>query len=105
VDWCNLALVLLSIASARASKDAVAPVGAVVFSPITDLAHTGESFDRRAEADLYFTKFQASGLVRSYLGATDPKNPLALPLCADLSGLPPSGPKHRQRLKTSRMSS
>jgi acetyl esterase/lipase len=76
----NLALVLLSIAS---------PVGAVVFSPITDLALTGESFDTRAEADPYFTKSQATGLVRSYLGATDPKNPLASPLYADLSGLPP----------------
>jgi epsilon-lactone hydrolase len=78
----NLALVLLSIAS-------VAPVGAVVFSPITDLALTGESFDTRAEADLYFTKSQAAGLVRSYLGATDPKNPLASPLYADHTGLPP----------------
>jgi monoterpene epsilon-lactone hydrolase len=85
----NLALVLLAIASARGSRDAVVPVGAVVFSPITDLALTGESFETRAEADLYFTKFQAAGLVRSYLGVTDPKNPLASPLYADLSGLPP----------------
>jgi monoterpene epsilon-lactone hydrolase len=84
----NLALVLLSIASARTSKDGVAPAGAVVFSPITDLALTGESYETRAEADLYFTKSQAAGLVRSYLGATDPKNPLASPLYADLSGLP-----------------
>jgi len=52
----NLALVLLSIASAQASKDAVAPVGAVIFSPITDLALTGESFETGAEADPYFTK-------------------------------------------------
>jgi len=74
----NLALVLLSIASAQASKGPVAPVGAVVFSPITDLALTGESFDTRAEADLYFTKSQAGVLVRSYLGATDPKNPPSL---------------------------
>jgi monoterpene epsilon-lactone hydrolase len=85
----NLALVLLSTASAQASKDAVVPVGAVVFSPITDLALTGESYDTRAEADLYFTKSQAGGLVRSYLGATDPKNPLASPLYAALTGLPP----------------
>jgi len=55
----NLALALLSIASARATKDAAAPVGAVVFSPITDLALTDESFDSRAEADLYFTRSQA----------------------------------------------
>jgi monoterpene epsilon-lactone hydrolase len=81
--------VLLSIASAHASRDAVAPVGAVVFSPITDLALTGESYETRAEADLYFTKSQAGGLVRSYLGPADPKNPLASPLSADLTGLPP----------------
>lgn len=85
----DLALVLLSVACAEASRDAVAPVGAVVFSPITDLALTGESFETRAEAELYFTKFQAAGLVRSYLGVTDAKNPLASPLYADLSGLPP----------------
>jgi len=85
----NLALVLLSIASAQASEGGVAPAGAVVFSPITDLALTSESFDTRAEADPYFTKSQAAGLVRSYLGETDPKNPLASPLYGDLSGLPP----------------
>ena len=85
----NLALVLLSIATAQAFRDAVAPVGAVVFSPITDLALTSESFDTRAEADPYFTKSQAAGLVRLYLGEADPKNPLVSPLYANLSGLPP----------------
>lgn len=85
----DLALVLLSIASAQASKGGVAPAGAVVFSPITDLALTSESFNTRAEADLYFTKSQAAGLAHSYLGGTDPKNPLASPLYRDLSGLPP----------------
>ena len=85
----DLALVLLSTASAAASRDAVAPVGAVVFSPITDLALTGESVETRAEAELYFTKLQAAGLIRSYLGGTDAKNPLASPLYGDLTGLPP----------------
>jgi epsilon-lactone hydrolase len=85
----NLALVLLSIASTQASKDAIAPAVAVVFSPVTDLALTGESFDTRAEADPYFTKLQAAGLVRSYLGETDPENPLASPLYDNLTGLPP----------------
>jgi len=85
----NLALVILSVASAQASDGGLAPAGAVVFSPITDLALASESFDTRAEADPYFTKSQAAGLVRSYLGETDPKNPQASPLYADLSGLPP----------------
>ena len=79
----NLALVLLSIAGAQA------PVGAVAISPVTDLALSGESFETRAEADPYFTKPQVAGLIASYLGQTDPKNPLASPLYGDLRGLPP----------------
>ena len=85
----NLALVLLSIACAQAHKGGIAPVGAVAISPVTDLALTGESYETRAEADPYFTKSQAAGLVASYLGHADPKDPLASPLYGDLSGLPP----------------
>src|SRR5229473_5590439 len=85
----NLALVLLSIACAQARKGGIAPVGAVAISPVTDLALTGESFVTRAEADPYFTKSQVAGLVASYLGHADPKNPLASPLYGDLKGLPP----------------
>jgi len=85
----NLALVLLSIVFAQVSTGSIAPVGAVVFSPVTDLALTGESYDTRAEADPFFTRSQAAALVRSYLGGADPKNPLVSPLYADLTGLPP----------------
>jgi acetyl esterase/lipase len=84
----NLALVLLSIATVGGSAG-IAPVGAVVLSPMTDLALTGESFETRAGADPYFVRSQAAGLVRSYLGESDPKNPLASPLYGDLAGLPP----------------
>jgi acetyl esterase/lipase len=85
----DLALVLLSIACAQAHTGGIAPVGAVAISPVTDLALTGESFETRAEADPFFTKSQVAGLVASYLGETDPKNPLASPLYGDLGGLPP----------------
>jgi monoterpene epsilon-lactone hydrolase len=85
----NLALVLLSIASAKNFRGGIAPVGALTFSPVTDLALTGESYDTRAEADPFFTRSQVAKLVQSYLGETDPKDPLASPLYADLSGLPP----------------
>jgi acetyl esterase/lipase len=85
----NLALVLLSIASAQARKVGKGPVGAVAISPVTDLTITGESYETRAEADPYFTKSQAAGLVASYLGHADPKDPLASPLYGHLSGLPP----------------
>jgi acetyl esterase/lipase len=85
----NLALVLLSITTAQAGSAKIAPEGAVVLSPVTDLALTGECFETRAEADPYFLRPQAAGLVRSYLGENDPKNPLASPLYGDLAGLPP----------------
>lgn len=85
----DLALVLLSIASAQSSKDGIVPAGALVFSPVTDLALTGESYYTRAEADPFFTRSQVAGLVGSYLGETDPRNPLASPLYGDLRRLPP----------------
>jgi len=86
----NLALVLLSIATAQAASGGTAPVGAAVLSPVIDLALTGESFETRAEADPYFIKPQVAALVCSYLGESDPKNPLASPLHGDLLGLPQS---------------
>jgi acetyl esterase/lipase len=49
----------------------------------------GDSYDTRAEADLYFTKDEVAALVQNYMGAADPKNPLASPLLGDLRGLPP----------------
>jgi len=85
----NLALVLLSIACGQPWKGDLAPVGGVAISPVTDLALTGESYETRAEADPYFTKSQAAGLIASYLGHADPKDPLASPLYRDLSGLAP----------------
>jgi acetyl esterase/lipase len=85
----NLALVLLSIACGQPWKGDLAPVAGVAISPVTDLALTGESYETRAEADPYFTRSQAAGLVASYLGHADPKDPLASPLYGDLSGLPP----------------
>jgi epsilon-lactone hydrolase len=85
----NLALVLLSIATAESASGSVLPVGAVALSPVTGLALSGDSYETRTQADPYFLKSQASGLVRSYLGDADPKNPLASPLYGDLTALPP----------------
>jgi hypothetical protein len=55
--------------------------------PITDLALTGRASTRARKQICTSPKSQAGGLVGSYLGATDPKNPLASPLFADLTGL------------------
>ena len=56
---------------------------------MTDLVLSGASYETRAQADPFFLKSQAAGLVRSYLGNTDPKNPLASPLYGDLTAMPP----------------
>jgi len=81
--------VLLSIATARAGSPGIGPAAAVALSPATDLTLAGESFETRAKADPYFIKSQVAALVRSYLGESDPKNPLASPLFGNLTGLPP----------------
>jgi monoterpene epsilon-lactone hydrolase len=84
----NLALSLLSLVAADLAT-AVAPVGAVVLSPITDLALTGSSWQSRADADPYFVREQAEGLLQAYLDGHDPKDPVASPLYGNFHGLPP----------------
>ncbi len=83
----NLALVLLKQITAQSSATSVA-VGAVVLSPVTDLAMEGSSWERRASADPFFVRDQAEELVRSYLDGRDPADPMASPLYGDLAGLP-----------------
>ncbi|WP_051007308.1 alpha/beta hydrolase fold domain-containing protein [Sphingomonas sp. PAMC 26621] len=81
----GLALGLLPVLAAQAK----APVGAVALSPVTDLTLAGASWASRAAADPYFTKDQVKTLVDAYLAGHDPSDPLASPLYAELSGLPP----------------
>ena len=81
----NLALVLLSIASAGAAG--TVPVGAAVLSPVTDLALTGESFETRAEADPYFIKSQVAGLVPTWRESSEESR--GIPPLRGLAGLPP----------------
>lgn len=85
----NLALGLLSFATAQKASGGVLPVAGVVLSPVTDLTLTGASWETRAAADPYFIRSQAAELVRSYLRDHDPADPLASPLYGELVGLPP----------------
>jgi len=85
----NLALGLLSFATAQKTLGGVLPVAAVVLSPVTDLTLTQASWETRAAADPYFIRSQAAELVRSYLGGHDPADPLASPLYGEFVGLPP----------------
>ena len=65
------------------------PAGAVLFSPFTDLAATGQSLLFNEQSDVMFKKVYIAEGAKRYLGEADPKSPLASPLFADHSGLPP----------------
>ena len=85
----NLALGLASRVTGAAAASNETLVGVAALSPVTDLTLSGATYETRADADPYFTRPQVAELVRSYLGSADAKHPLASPLHARLSGLPP----------------
>jgi acetyl esterase/lipase len=59
-------------------------------SPWTDLALTGDSLTRNAEADPMIQSNEAPRLAGCYLAGADPRTPYASPLYGDPSGLPPT---------------
>jgi acetyl esterase/lipase len=66
-----------------------APVAGVVFSPWTDLLFTGPSMKDPAIVDPLIGYDYLQDCAGKYVGARDPKDPLASPLFGDLKGLPP----------------
>jgi acetyl esterase/lipase len=65
------------------------PPAAVVFSPWTDMTLSGASIDARGDLDPLFSREHFVAYVDAYLAGHDPKDELASPLLADLTGLPP----------------
>jgi monoterpene epsilon-lactone hydrolase len=65
------------------------PAAAVVFSPWTDLTLSGASLDTRGDFDPLFSREHIAEYADHYLAGHDPKDELASPLLADLTGLPP----------------
>lgn len=82
----GLALALLI---ALRDENAALPAAAVLFSPWTDLAATGQSVVANSDSDALFFGAAIGRAARHYLGDTPANNPLASPLYADLTGLPP----------------
>jgi epsilon-lactone hydrolase len=82
----GLALSLLLVLRAASTP---LPAAAALFSPWTDLAATGESVHTNTRRCAMFHGPAIGPTARWYLGDADPKNPLASPLYADLSHLPP----------------
>ncbi|HTQ59867.1 MAG TPA: alpha/beta hydrolase [Candidatus Solibacter sp.] len=79
----------LSLLLALRQQGLPLPAAAALFSPWTDLAATGESIQRNALRCAMFYGPDVGPSAKFYLGDTDPRNPLASPLYADLAGLPP----------------
>ncbi len=82
----GLALALL-VALRDAGQDL--PAAAVLFSPWTDLAATGRSIVDNDASDPLFHGAWVARQARFYLADTPATNPLASPIYADLTGLPP----------------
>ncbi|MCW8194110.1 alpha/beta hydrolase [Proteobacteria bacterium 005FR1] len=81
----------LALATMVADRDAglSLPSVALLFSPWTDLAVTGDSISENARRCAMFSPDGVRYGAGLYLNGADPKNPLASPLYADLKGLPP----------------
>jgi len=80
----------LTVATLAALKDAGEPMpaAAVCISPWTDMTISGESVASKAEADPMITTDGITRVRDAYVDSADPRDPLASPLFADLSGLP-----------------
>jgi len=79
----------LSLMLALRSAGVPLPAAAALYSPWTDLAATGDSIRTNSDRCAMFCGSDVAASARYYLGDTDPRNPLASPLYADLTGLPP----------------
>lgn len=81
----------LAIATLVALRDAGEPLPAMAFcfSPWTDMAATGPSYVTNHRRDPMFYGDVPSPIAAVYLNGASPTHPLASPLYADLTGLPP----------------
>jgi epsilon-lactone hydrolase len=65
------------------------PAAAALMSPWTDLSCSGPSMTERAAEDPALTADELRALAAEYLAGADPRHPLASPLFAAMTGLPP----------------
>jgi monoterpene epsilon-lactone hydrolase len=81
----------LTVALLVATRDAgqALPATAALMSPTVDLTSSGASMTERADQDPISTPAMLRQFASDYLAGADPKTPLASPLFASLSGLPP----------------
>ena len=78
--------VALTVAASQSRQPL--PDGLIVLSPWVDLTLRSETFATRAETDQFFPRDSAVEAAESYLQGANPRDPLASPLLADLTGFP-----------------
>lgn len=88
-DSAGGGMVMATAVSLRDASDPL-PAALVCISPWSDLALTGETVDTLADRDPILNRERLQWFVDRYLPDGDPRQPLASPLYADLSGLPPT---------------
>ncbi|WP_454878101.1 alpha/beta hydrolase [Serratia inhibens] len=82
------AMVVTVMVAAR-NKGLPLPAGGVSISPWANLEHTGVSMTNREGLDPLNTKAGLDFLARIFLGDALPNHPMASPVFADVTGLPP----------------
>ncbi len=65
------------------------PAAIIAFSPWLDMEHLGKTMDSNADSDAFISRAVSEMCASLYLGETPRNEPLANPLHADLTGLPP----------------
>jgi acetyl esterase/lipase len=82
----------LSIATMLRARDLGLPTAAalMLISPWVDMTVSNETFETNRTAEAFFYKEVVGALASLYLAGADTKDPLASPLYANLSGLPPT---------------
>jgi monoterpene epsilon-lactone hydrolase len=81
----------LAMALLVATRDAgeALPAAAALMSPTVDLTGSGASMTERISQDPISTPAMLAKFAADYLAGADPRTPLASPLFASLTGLPP----------------
>ena len=87
-DSAGGGLVIAALVAAR-DKGMVLPGCGCCISPWTDLVGTGQTMETKASVDPMVGREALTFFADLYMNGADPAQPLASPLYADLSGLPP----------------
>lgn len=87
-DSAGGGLALATLLRAKAEGLAM-PAAAIALSPWTDLTCDSPAYESRKDADPMIGKSGIVEMANLYLNGADPRDPLASPLFADLTGLPP----------------